>query len=54
MELEIIILSEVSRTEKHEYMILLVGGILKKKIQVNLYTKDTSNLIYKMEIDPWT
>ena len=39
MELEIIILSEVSRTEKHEYMILLVGGILKKKIQVNLYTK---------------
>ena len=39
MELEIIILSEVSLTEKHEYMILLVGGILKNKIHVNLYTE---------------
>ena len=35
----ITILSEVNHTEKDKYMILLVCAILKKKIQVNLYTK---------------
>ena len=44
MDLEIIILSEVSQTEKDKYhMILLICGILKKN--------DTNDLIYKMEID---
>jgi len=42
MNLEIIMLSEVSKTEKDKYhMISLMYGILreKKKIQVNLSTK---------------
>ena len=40
MDLEIIILSEVSQTEKGKYhMVSLICGILKKKIQMNLYTK---------------
>ena len=45
MELEIIILCEVSQTEKDKYhIILLICGILKKK--------DIIELIYKAEIDP--
>ena len=39
-ELEIIILSEVSQTEKNKYhMISLICGILKKITQMNLLTK---------------
>ena len=40
MDLEIIIRSEVSQTEKDKYhMILLICRILKKMIQMNLFTK---------------
>ena len=40
MDLEIIILSEVSQTEKDKYhMISLICRILKKMIQMNLFTK---------------
>ena len=40
IDLEIIILSEVSQTEKDIYhMILLICGILKKMVQMNLFTK---------------
>ena len=40
MDLEIIILSEVSQTEKDKYyMISLICGILRKMIQMNLFTK---------------
>ena len=40
MDLEVIILSEVSQTEKGKYpMIPLICGILKKMIQMNLFTK---------------
>ena len=47
MDLEIIILGEISQTEKDKYpMILLFCGILKKN--------DTNKLIYKTEIDPQT
>ena len=46
MGLEIIILSEVSQTEKGQYhMILLIYGILKN---------NTNELIYKTETDPQT
>ena len=48
MDVEIIILSEVSQTEKDKYMISLLCGILKKK------KKDTNELIYKTEIGPQT
>ena len=42
MDLEIVILSEVSQTEKYKYhMISLTCGILKKKI--------TNELMYKTE-----
>ena len=48
MDLEIIILSEVSQTEKDKYhMISLICGILKKK-------KDTNELISKTERDSQT
>ena len=48
MDLDIIILSEVSQKEKDKYhMILLICGIFKKE-------KDTNELIYKIEIDPQT
>ena len=47
MDLEIIILSEVSQTEKDKYhMISILCGIQKKK--------HTNELIYKAEIDPQT
>ena len=40
MDLEIIILSEVSQTEKNKYlMISLICGIQKKMVQMNLFTK---------------
>ena len=40
MDLEIIILSEVSQTEKDKYhVILLTSGIQKKMTQMNLFTK---------------
>ena len=40
MDLKIVILGEVSQTEKEKYpMILLICGILKKGIQMNLFTK---------------
>ena len=43
MDLEIIILSEVSQTEKYQKqysMISLICRILKKMIQMNLFTKE--------------
>ena len=43
MDLEIIIPSEVSQSDK--YMILFICGILKKK-------KGKNELVYKTEIDP--
>ena len=44
MDLEIIILREVSQTVKDKYhMIVLICGILKKN--------ETNELIYKIEID---
>ena len=40
MDLDIIILNEVSQADKDKYhMILLVYGIFKKMIQMNLFTK---------------
>ena len=40
MDLETVILSEVSQTEKEKYcMISLICGIEKEMIQVNLFTK---------------
>ena len=43
MDLEIVILSEVSQTEKYKYhMILLICGILKN---------GTNELIYKTEME---
>ena len=42
MDLEIVILSEVSQTEKDKYCISLICGILKM---------DASELIYKIEIE---
>ena len=39
-DLEIIMLSEVNQTEKDIYhMILFIGGILKKMIQMNLFIR---------------
>ena len=44
MDLEMIVLSEVSQTEKDKYyMISLICGIKKS---------DTNELIYKIETDP--
>ena len=40
MDLEIVILCEVSQTEKDKYhMISLICGISKKMVQMNLFTK---------------
>ena len=40
MDLEIVILSEVSQTEEDKFpMISLICGILKKMMQMNLFTK---------------
>ena len=38
MDLEIIILSEVSQTKTY-HMILLICGIFKKMVQTNIFTK---------------
>ena len=46
MDLEIIILSEVSQTEKDEYDIAYMQNLKKKK--------DANELIYKAAIDPQT
>ena len=41
MDLEIVILSEVSQTERNKYMISLICGILKKiKNEFIYYTKE--------------
>ena len=41
MDLEIVILSEVSQTQKDRYhMISLTCEIFKKRVQVNLFTKE--------------
>ena len=51
MDLEIIILSEVSQTEKDKYhMLLLICGIKKKKIQMNLFTKQKSTHRHRKQI----
>ena len=40
MDLEIVILNEVSQTEKDKYcMVSLICGIQKKVIQMNIFTK---------------
>jgi len=46
IDLEVIILSEVSQKEKDTYHVNLIRGILQKN--------DTNKLIYKTEIDPYT
>ena len=46
MDLEVVILSELSQTQKDKYhMILLICGILKEK--------GTNELIYKTEVESW-
>ena len=42
IDLEIVIMSEISQTEKDKYMILLICRILKKKkmVQTSLFTKE--------------
>ena len=52
MELEIIILSEVSQTEKNKYMISLLCRILKKWYKWTYF--DRNELIYKTETDSQT
>ena len=48
MDIEVIVLSEVSQTQKDKYhMMSLIYGIQNKE-------KDTNELIYKTEIDPQT
>ena len=49
MDLEIIILSEVSHTEKEKYMISLIYGNLKM-IQMNLFTKQKQTQTYKLMV----
>ena len=45
MDLEIAILSEVSQTQKDKYhMISLIRGILKKIVQMNLFTEIESHM----------
>ena len=39
MDLEIVILSEVSQTKKGKYIILLLFESKKKMVQMNLFTK---------------
>ena len=44
MDLEIVILSEVSQTQKDKYhMVLLICGIFFKRVQMNLFTKTKKN-----------
>ena len=50
MGLEIIILSEISQTEKGRYhMISLISGSWKKKIQMNLFTKQKQTSGYRRD-----
>ena len=50
MDLEMIILSEVSQTEKDKYhMISLIRGILKK-IQMNLFAEQKQTHRYRKQI----
>ena len=47
IDLELVILSEVSQTQKDKYhMILLTRGIKKKKTSTN-------KLLYKTEVESW-
>ena len=39
VDLETAMLCEVSQTEEEKYMILLIQRLLKKMIQINLFTK---------------
>ena len=39
VDIDIVTLSEVSQTEKDKYHIPLLCGILKKMVQMNLFTK---------------
>ena len=50
INLEIIILSEVSQTQKDKYNISLIHGIVKKMIQMNLSTKQTHKNTKKLHI----
>ena len=50
MDLEFVILSEISQKVRHKHhMLSLIYGIQKKTTK-----KDTSELIYRLEIDPQT
>ena len=51
MDLEIIVLREVSQTEKNKYILLYMGSKRGKK---RYKRKCASKLIYKTEIDPQT
>ena len=54
MDLEFLILSEVSQTEKEKYrMISLTGRILKKMIQMDLFTKQTDLQTERMSLWLW-
>ena len=54
IDLEIVILSEVSQTEKEKYrMISLTGRILKKMIQMDLFTKQTDLQTERMSLWLW-
>ena len=47
MDLEIVILSEVSQTQKDKYhMVLLICGIFFKRVQMNLFTKQKRIILY--------
>ena len=39
MALEIVILGEISHTEEDKYNISLICGILKNRVQMNLFAK---------------
>ena len=40
MDLEVVTLSEVSQTQKDKYMLSLICGILKKRVQTYLQNRD--------------
>ena len=39
MDLETVIVGEINHTEKDKYHISLICGILKNRVQMNLFTK---------------
>ena len=49
MDLEIIILSEVSQTEKRKYHITHMWNLILKMIQMNLFTKQKQTYRYQKE-----